>query len=192
MYYVLHIIYSLQWRHNRLDGVSNYQPYDCLLNCLFRRRQNKTPKLRVTGLCEGNSPATGELPAQRDSNAENVPIYDVIMLVFFPHWHSVSSTVASWRLLLPATLLSLIAKQGVHNVPFTASLWGNTVVRFYGMTWPCTSLLISQFYLNMRNQFSKTRCSVNVIIDAHRVNSILISPETLNEIKRLKCWRSNS
>ena len=61
------------------------------------------------------------------------PFYDVIMLVFCPHWHSVSSTVASWRLLLPATLLSLIAKQGVHNVPFTASLWGNPVVRFYGM-----------------------------------------------------------
>ena len=28
-------------------------------------------KLRVTGLYEGNSPVTGEFPAQRASNAEN-------------------------------------------------------------------------------------------------------------------------
>ena len=35
----------------------------------------KTSKLRVTGLCEGNSPETGEFPAQRASNAENVPIW---------------------------------------------------------------------------------------------------------------------
>ena len=33
--------------------------------------QRKYLKLRVTGLCEGNSPVTGEFPAQRASNAEN-------------------------------------------------------------------------------------------------------------------------
>ena len=27
----------LQWRHNGHDGVSNHQPHDYLLNCLFRR-----------------------------------------------------------------------------------------------------------------------------------------------------------
>ena len=32
-------------------------------------------KLRVTGLCEGNSPVTGEFPAQMASNAENVSIW---------------------------------------------------------------------------------------------------------------------
>ena len=47
---------SLQWRHNDHDGVSNHQPHGCLLNRLFRRRSKKTPKLRVTGLCVGNSP----------------------------------------------------------------------------------------------------------------------------------------
>ena len=35
----------------------------------------KTSKLRVTGLCAGNSPGTGEFPAQRDSNAENGSIW---------------------------------------------------------------------------------------------------------------------
>ena len=37
-----------------------------------RRRSKKTSKLRATGPCEGNSPVTGEFPAQRASNAENV------------------------------------------------------------------------------------------------------------------------
>ena len=35
----------------------------------------KTSKLRITGLCVGNSPVTGEFPAQRDSNMENVSIW---------------------------------------------------------------------------------------------------------------------
>ena len=34
-------MYSLQWRHNECDGVSNHQPHDCLLNRLFRRRSKK-------------------------------------------------------------------------------------------------------------------------------------------------------
>ena len=54
---------------------SNHQPHDCLHNHLFRRRSKKTSKLRVTGLCGGNSPITGELPAQRASNAANVSIW---------------------------------------------------------------------------------------------------------------------
>ena len=32
---------SLQWRHNGRDSVSNHQPHECLLNCLFRRRFKK-------------------------------------------------------------------------------------------------------------------------------------------------------
>ena len=69
------VIYSLRWRHNRCDSVSNHQPHDCLLNRLFRRRSQKTSKLRVTGLCAGNSPGTREFPAQMASNAENVSIW---------------------------------------------------------------------------------------------------------------------
>ena len=37
--------------------------------------QKKTSKLRVTGLCAGNSPGTSEFPAQRASNAESVSIW---------------------------------------------------------------------------------------------------------------------
>ena len=66
---------TLHWRHNNHGGVSNHQPHGCLLNRLFRRRSKKTSKLRVTGLCVGNSPGTGEFPAQRASNAGNGSIW---------------------------------------------------------------------------------------------------------------------
>ena len=65
----------LQWRHNEHTGVSNHQPRDSLLNRLFGRRSRKTSKIRVTGLFAGNSPVTGEFPAQMASNAENVSIW---------------------------------------------------------------------------------------------------------------------
>ena len=66
---------TLQWRHNGRDGVSNHQPDDCLLNRLFRRRPKKTSKLRVAGLCGGNSPVTGGFSSQRANNAQIVSIW---------------------------------------------------------------------------------------------------------------------
>ena len=53
----------LQRCHNERNGVSNYRRHDCLFNLLFRRNvtSTQTSKFRVTGLCEGNSPVTGEL-----------------------------------------------------------------------------------------------------------------------------------
>ena len=65
----------LQWLHNGHDSVSNHQPHDCFLNRLFRHKSKKTSKLRVTGLCVGNSPEAGEFHAQMASNAENVSIW---------------------------------------------------------------------------------------------------------------------
>ena len=67
--------YALHWRHNECDGVSNHQPHDCLLNRSFMRRSKETSKLRVTSICEGNSPGTGEFPAQKAGNAEDVSIW---------------------------------------------------------------------------------------------------------------------
>ena len=52
--------FALHWRHNDHDGVSNHQHYDCLLNRLFGHRSKKTLKLRVTGLCVGNTPGRGK------------------------------------------------------------------------------------------------------------------------------------
>ena len=70
-----HTIVSLHWRHNGHDRVSNHLPHDCLLNRLFGRRLKETSKLRVTGLCVGNSQGTGAFPAQMASNAGNVSIW---------------------------------------------------------------------------------------------------------------------
>ena len=42
---------------------------------VYSGRSRKISKLRVTGLCVGNSPGTGEFPAQMASNAENVSIW---------------------------------------------------------------------------------------------------------------------
>ena len=75
---------TLQWRNNERDGVSNHRRLD-----YFRRRSKKTSKLRVTGLCEGNSLVT----AQRASNVGNVSIwwrhYDL------PRLHCMSNFVHS-------------------------------------------------------------------------------------------------
>ena len=63
--YTLHI--PLQWRHNGLLGG------------LFGRRSKKTPKLRVTGLCEGNSPVTGEFPHKGPVTRRMFPVDDIFM-----------------------------------------------------------------------------------------------------------------
>ena len=65
----------LQWRNDERDGVLNHQSHDYLLSRLFGRRSKKASKLRVTGLCAGNSPVTGEFLAQKASNAENASIW---------------------------------------------------------------------------------------------------------------------
>ena len=78
---------ALQWRHNGRDSVSNHQHHHCLLSHLFKRRSKKTSKLRVTGLCAGNSPVTGEFPAQRASNAENI---------IFCQWLDMACTSTEW------------------------------------------------------------------------------------------------
>ena len=71
--------HPLQWPHNGCDGVSNHQRLDCLLNRLFRSRSKKTPKLRVTGLYEGNSSVTDELASQGAVALKMFPFNDVIM-----------------------------------------------------------------------------------------------------------------
>ena len=79
-------ILPLLWRHDGRGSVSDHQPHDCLLSHLFRRRPKKTSKLRITGLCAGNSSGTGEFPAQMTSNAESVSI-----------WWRHHDAVLSWR-----------------------------------------------------------------------------------------------
>ena len=81
----LGVIYSgcpLQWRHNDHDGVSNYQPHGCLLNRSFRRKSKKTSKLRVTGLCAGNSPGPVNSPHKGPVTRNMFPFDDVILYIW--------------------------------------------------------------------------------------------------------------
>ena len=76
-----YIIASLHWRHNDHGGVSNHQPHNCLLNRLFRRRSKKTSRLRVTGLCAGNSPGPVNSPHKWPVTRKMFPFDDVIMFI---------------------------------------------------------------------------------------------------------------
>ena len=75
------LAFSLLWRHNEHDSVSNHQPRGCLLDRLFRRRSKKTSKLRVTGLCVGNSPGPVNSPHKGPVTRKMFPFDDVIMLL---------------------------------------------------------------------------------------------------------------
>ena len=72
---------TLHWLHNDHDGVSNHQPHGCLLNRLFRRGSKKTSKLRVTGLCVGNSPGPVNSPHKGPVTRKMFPFEDVIMML---------------------------------------------------------------------------------------------------------------
>ena len=100
------LINSLRWRHNERDSVSNHQPHDCLLNRLFRRKSKKTSKLRVTGLCVGNSPGTGEFPAQMASYAVNVSIW----------WrHHVP-----WQLIMATVFITVMSLATLSLIPLSS------------------------------------------------------------------------
>ena len=45
-----------------------------IYSTVYSGRSKKTSRFRVTGLCAGNSPVTGEFPAQRASNVDNISI----------------------------------------------------------------------------------------------------------------------
>ena len=77
---------TLRWRHNERDSVSNHQPHGCLLNGLLRRTSKKTSKLRVTGLCVGNSPGPVNSPHKGPVTRKMFPFDDVIMSYCYICW----------------------------------------------------------------------------------------------------------
>ena len=113
-------LYTSQWHHNERDGVSNHRRLHCLLSRLFRCRSKKTSKLRVTDICAGNSPVTGEFSTQRASNAENVSIWwrrhamsvsahRIVSLREFIWWGFAWQIVIFW-LLLQTVIICLCAQ----------------------------------------------------------------------------------
>ena len=91
-----------QWRHNQRDGVSKHQPYDCLLNRLFRRRSRKHQSSASLAFVRGvhrwpvNSLHKG--PATR----KMFPFDDVIML------YSCVQEVALWAVDAPKYAVATI------------------------------------------------------------------------------------
>ena len=69
--------FSLQWRHNEHNGVSNYRRLECLLNRLSGHRSKKTSKLCVTGFCDGNSPLNS--PHKGPVTQRMLPFDDIIV-----------------------------------------------------------------------------------------------------------------
>ena len=67
-------VFTLQWRHNRHDSVSNHQPYDCLLTVYSDADQRKNQSSASLAFVRGIDRGTGEFPAQMASNTENVSI----------------------------------------------------------------------------------------------------------------------
>ena len=118
---------TLHWRHNEHDGVSNHQHHNCLLNRLFKSRSKKTSKLHVTGLCEGNSPETGEFPTQRPVTRKMFPFDDVIMswtkdgLVC---WHIIYVTRPGWvNTLRPTQNCHRFADDIFKCIFFNENIW---------------------------------------------------------------------
>ena len=131
---------TLQWRHNEHDGVSNPQSRGYLLNRLFRHRSKKTSKLRVTGLCVGNSPVTSEFPAQKTSNAENFSIEW--------HHHVTGSYLNQWWFSL-LTLICINQPQWVDTALFARVLFWE-MLEETSMAWSAqTADKITRFNLRL-------------------------------------------
>ena len=84
--------------------------------------KKKTSKLRVTGLCEGNSPVTDEFPAQKASNAENVSIWwrhhvwgKRLRLVVAPQKGPVMRKIKRFDILTPPWDITVYPKKYAHG-----------------------------------------------------------------------------
>ena len=110
-------IKPLRWCHNGRYSISNHQLHDCLLNRLFRCRSKKTSKLHVTGLCAGNSPGTGEFPAQMASNVENVSIW------WRHHANNVWRSLRGHNPLISWSFVGLSSHKTTHSVSESNQCW---------------------------------------------------------------------
>ena len=123
-----------QWGHNERDCVSNHRRLHCLLICWFRPRSKKTSKLRVTGLCTGNSPVTGEFPAQKAVTRKMFPLDNVIMNLLVFRWlveaGKAGQTLTKDALTLPFGRGHLLSQKNYNfkrNIPYISSTYFNTI-----------------------------------------------------------------
>ena len=109
--------------------------------------QKKTSNIRVTGLCAGNSPGTGEFPAQMASYAENVSIWwrhhGTFMKLFFWPLNGLSKQIS------PGTTVCVIISGVVK--------WKNYSISQEICTWFCCALLCCGYAI-IHNEFTWSIC----------------------------------
>ena len=71
-----HLMLPLQWRDNECDGVSNYQPHDCLLN---RRRSKRHQSSASLAFVRGIHRRPANSPHKGPVTRKMFPFDDVIM-----------------------------------------------------------------------------------------------------------------
>ena len=94
-----------------------------------RRKSKKASKLRVTGLCVGNSPVTGDISAQMSSNAENVSIW----------WRHHIITRLCWSTLVQVTTLCRTAPSHCPNYWWYVISWTDPMDR---IQWNCVKYIM--------------------------------------------------
>ena len=72
--------------------------------------------LRVTGLCPGNSPVTGEFPVQRGSNTEKVPIW-------WRHHVKEEYNTGYWECIILYTIRNGACDASVHVIYMDKTTW---------------------------------------------------------------------
>ena len=68
------VLQLLRWYHNENNGIKSMASQLFAQPFLFRCWSNKTSKLCITSLCEGNPPVTNGFPSQRACYMENICI----------------------------------------------------------------------------------------------------------------------
>ena len=140
----------LQWRHNDHGGVANHQPHGCLLNRLFRRRSEKTSKLRVTGLCAGNSPGPVNSPHKGQVMQKMVPFDDAIMRgrIQIRVWtHNRPPYLA-----LTVELWDVFCEDFEENWPrYNGTAWYMCFLTIF-MTWIWESMTVHRHYIRIINR----------------------------------------
>ena len=120
--------FTLQWRHNDHDGVSNHQLHGCLLNRLFSRRSKKASKLRVPGLCVGNSPGPVNSPHKGPVTWKMFPFDDVIMISHITLSHDRNNVSYVLPIALSVSWIKIINLLSKHNINFPECIW-NMIVK---------------------------------------------------------------
>ena len=158
-----------QWRHNDHDGVPNHQLHDCLSNHLVRRRSRKTSKLRVTGLCTGNSPVIGEFPAQMASNAEEVSIW------WRHHTCGASISVQQVKCLICSTEIHHKISTSIRETPLLTL--SNTLLKHAAWVWKKAFLFNNYFSVHLMTSQEQE----NLLIPTEQLLEFCFDSESKNK-----------